>query len=381
MARAVRRHGVGQVQPIGRSRAGRALEGVVGGQGDERPRALAALGHPVVGDVLVHRQRIQASGGRQPPDVSLPRRRSRPRRQPAQFRLLADLIRGAQQMHIRLGLRFRRRRFEVDQLRHPVVIDGRAAAVARQQRGGDAGDAGQQDLVERLFQHVEAGDADDGVHVAADDDLEDDGRALGDEHLVAEVLGLDLEVGHGAGAALLAVEAELVVVGGAALGVLEAVRQQQQAPLEIDGLDLLAPELVGEADHREAEILLAEAHAFQQVLRHFLKDWLSEQAGAVERLADAGGLGADLVAQLARLGHDLEMGGAGTLFFFLDLGVGVGESRHGRYLKECVRVGPSGRWRAGFLGRGPKPRRRRLSGTASQNTRVWRNKTRSAWGR
>ena len=152
-------------------------------------------------------------------------------------------------------------------LEHPVVIDRRAPAVARQQRRGHARDAGQQDLVDRLLQHVQAGDADDRIDVAADDDLQDDRRAFGDQHLVAQLLGLALEVGDGAGAALPAVEAELVVVGRAALGVLQAVRQQQQPALERDGRHLLAPELVGDADHREAEILLAQAQLPQRAPR------------------------------------------------------------------------------------------------------------------
>ena len=119
-----------------------------------------------------------------------------------------------------------------------------------------------------------------------------------------------LEVGDGAGAALLAIEAELVVVGRAALGVLEAVRQQQQPAVEGDGLDLFAPELVGDADHREAEILLAEARCRGAVPRP--ASAASALVSGLERsrfLREARGLGTDAVAQLARLGHDLEVGG------------------------------------------------------------------------
>ena len=58
MASAVRRTASGRSSPSAEQRAGRALEGIVGGQRDERPRALAALGQPVVGDVLVHGERI-----------------------------------------------------------------------------------------------------------------------------------------------------------------------------------------------------------------------------------------------------------------------------------------------------------------------------------
>ena len=43
---------IGQVEPVGRQRALAARQRVVGRQRDERPRTLAALGQPVVGDVL-----------------------------------------------------------------------------------------------------------------------------------------------------------------------------------------------------------------------------------------------------------------------------------------------------------------------------------------
>ena len=46
-------HRVGQLDAVRAAGGGGALEGVVGGQGDEGPRALAALAHPVVGDRLV----------------------------------------------------------------------------------------------------------------------------------------------------------------------------------------------------------------------------------------------------------------------------------------------------------------------------------------
>src|SRR5207249_1848479 len=170
---------------------------------------------------------------------------ARPRGQPAQLGLLAGTVGGAHQVDVGPGGDRRRGGLEVDQFGDPVVVDGGAAAVAGQQRGGDAGDAGEEDLVDGLFEDVEAGDPDDGVDVSADDDLQDDGGALGDEDLVAEVLGAGLEVGDGAGAALAAVEAELVVVGGAALGVREAVGQQQQPAPAGGGLDLGASGLAG----------------------------------------------------------------------------------------------------------------------------------------
>src|SRR5205085_2798729 len=101
---------------------------------------------------------------------------------------------------------------QVDQLGDPVVIDGGAPAVAGQKRGRHARHAGQEDLVEGLFEDVEAGDADDGIDMTADDDLQDNGGPLRDEDLVPQLLRLDFKVGDRAGAALLVIEAELVVV-------------------------------------------------------------------------------------------------------------------------------------------------------------------------
>jgi len=74
-----------------------------------------------------------------------------------------------------------------------------------------------------------------------------------------------------AGAAFLAVQSELIVVGGAAFGMFEAVRQEEQPPLEIDGLDLLAPKLIGNGDHGEAEVAFGQFHAPEQFLPHLLK--------------------------------------------------------------------------------------------------------------
>ena len=58
--------------------------------------------------------------------------------QPAQLRLLEHLVRSAHQMNVGLRDLLRRRRLEADQVEDPVVINRRAAAIARQQRRGDA---------------------------------------------------------------------------------------------------------------------------------------------------------------------------------------------------------------------------------------------------
>ena len=213
--------------------------------------------------------------------------------EPREFRLFAKFECGPHQMDVSLRRRFRLRRLEVDEFQHPIVIDRGAATVARQQRRRDARDAGQQNLVERLFQHVQTRDADDRIDVAADDDLQHNRRAFRHQHLVAEFLGAPFEVGDGTGAALLAIEAKLVVVGRTPLGVFEAVRQQQQTAVERHGLNLLAPDFIGDAHHREAEILLTQPHLPQQFLGegpHFL---LGRRFGAVEVFAEARRLGAE----------------------------------------------------------------------------------------
>ena len=207
-------------------RAGAALEGVVGGQGDERPRALAALAQPVVGDGLVLRQRVRSPARRPRPRAA----RRQPATAPAPRR---HGVRGPHQVDV--GLR---------RLRPAAACAGRSSSNTQSsstdvllQLLDSSGAATQGMPASRILSNAFSSTFRQATPTMAstwprDDDLEDDRRALGDEHLVAEFLGLGLEVGDGAGAALLAVEAELVVVGRAALGVLEAVRQQQEPAVE-----------------------------------------------------------------------------------------------------------------------------------------------------
>ncbi len=141
-----------------------------------------------------------------------------------------------------------------------------------------------------------------------------------------------LEVGDGAGAALAAIEAELVVIGGAALGVLEAVRQQQQTALEIDGLDLFAPELVGDADHREAEILLAESQCAQQFFAHLLQVGLVSglERSSVWPKRAASARTRSRISPVS--GTTLKWAVLGRLSFFVDLGFDSG--CHGGILRK-----------------------------------------------
>ena len=63
-------------------------------------------------------------------------------------------------------------------------------------------------------------------------------------------------------------------------------RQQQQPALEVDGLDLVAPELVGQRHHREAEVLLAQAQVAQQLLGGGLQVLLFLRPAALSPFAD-----------------------------------------------------------------------------------------------
>ncbi len=184
-------------------------------------------------------------------------------RQSRQFRLFAHRVGRAHQMNITFRLLFRGR-VQLDQLGHPIIIHRGAAAIARQQRSGHARNAGEEDFIERLFQHIQASNADDGINMAADDDFQDDRCPLGDKNLVAQLLRLHLEIGHRASPALFTIQAKLIVVGGAAFRVLETVRQQQESPRKGDALHLFAPELVADGDHRETEILIAQGETLQQ---------------------------------------------------------------------------------------------------------------------
>ncbi len=133
-----------------------------------------------------------------------------PRDEPLQFLALEHAGGGAHEMNVAACLVGRRfgRVGQRDHLGDPILVDDGVAAVARQQRDRHARNAGDQDLVDCLLEHVQAGDADDRVHVPADNDLEHDRRVFGHEHLVALVLGVCAEVGDSASVALAAVEAD-----------------------------------------------------------------------------------------------------------------------------------------------------------------------------
>ena len=251
--------------------------------------------------------------------------------EPTQLRFLAQAMSGPHQVDI--GFRASLRRFgaQGDQLGDPIVIDRRAPAIARQQRRRHARNAGQQHFVQRLFQHVQASDADNRIDVAADDDFQNDRRPLGNQHLVSEFLGRHLEVGHRTGAALLAIETEFVVIGRAAFGVFQTMRQEQQPAFEIDGGNLFPPKFVGQRDHREAKIGLGHVQPAQQFLTHRLQDRFGQRLRTVDGLAEILGGRADTIAQLPRLGNGLQVSGAGTLAFWL--GLNLDSRDHSCFLK------------------------------------------------
>ena len=140
----------------------------------------------------------------------------------------------------------------------PVFVDAGVAAVTGQQRDRHAGDARQQNLVDRLLQHVQARHAHDRVDITADDDLEDDRRTLGDEHAVTHLLGEATKISNAARSARFAIEAELVVFGGATFRMFEAMRHQKQTPVRRHGRDLFFPERRRDDHHHPTEERLGQ---------------------------------------------------------------------------------------------------------------------------
>src|SRR5436189_257998 len=76
---------------------------------------------------------------------------------------------------------------------------------------------------------------------------------------VAEIFGHRPKSGDATGAALAAVEAELVVVGRAAFRVLQAMRQEEQPAAVRHGGHLLAPKRRGQDHHRPADVAFGQA--------------------------------------------------------------------------------------------------------------------------
>jgi hypothetical protein len=219
------------------------LKRPVGAGGEERPPALAVAVEPRPGDLLGLRlgrthqavQRLVAEPG-------------------------LDLLPHAVEVHA-VGLVVAG---EVDHVPDPLQIDVGVLAVILEQRDGDAGDGGGLHVGEGPLQHGEAGDADDRLDLPRLDDLHHQGRALGDEHGVAEPLGLLLEVLERALPALLAQQAEFVERGLTDRLLPQALGHQQQAALVGHGGEVVAPQLVVDQHGGVLGVQLVEAVLLQQ---------------------------------------------------------------------------------------------------------------------
>src|SRR5712692_9090897 len=88
------------------------------------------------------------------------------------------------------------------------------------------------------------------------------------------------------------------------------MRQQEKASLEIDGLELFAPEFVAQGHHREAEILLAQALLLQQSFRQALQALAGQRLRSVEVSAELMSGGPKAIAELARLRNHFQVRGA-----------------------------------------------------------------------
>src|SRR5262245_49285920 len=89
------------------------------------------------------------------------------------------------------------------------------------------------------------------------------------------------------------------------------MREQEQAAVERNGGDLLAPEFVHQGDQCETEILLAQAHRLQELLGKLLSLGFAERFGAIDPTGEINGGGANPVSQFASFGNHFEMSGTG----------------------------------------------------------------------
>jgi len=169
---AFHRHGH-LAQIVGQGRIGLAAERLVGRHREERPPTLAGTHQPIPGDELglpLGRSQDEFHRARGEPEVDLVA-------QPTQIQSAGAVVGG-----------------EVDVFPDPVEIDVGVDAVVLQQGHGDSGDRRGLHVGEGPFQHAQAADADDGLDLARLDEAHDDGRTLGHQHGVPQLLGFDCEV-------------------------------------------------------------------------------------------------------------------------------------------------------------------------------------------
>ena len=211
-----------------------AGQGIVDRQGDERPRVLAALRKKIVSDRLGAGDRFKP---RDPLAVDLvqPGASADPRHKTFHLIDREHPRRATHQMDVAAGLGTAVGMNRVNHVVYPVLVNRRIPAIAGQQWHGQARNARQQDLVDRFLQDIQAGNSHNRVHVPADNDLQDEGRALGDQDFVTHRFRGSPEVRDAASPALHAVQPVLVVVGRTPLRVFQTVRQQKQTPRRWDG--------------------------------------------------------------------------------------------------------------------------------------------------
>jgi len=207
-----------------------ALEGAERADGQQRAPPFARPGEPVAGDALRFADRraervIERLGGKPGLDLA------------------------AEALHVEPS-RPRVAAVQVNRLAYPVEVGRRVHAPIVEQRDGDAGDGGGFHQRVDALEGREATDADHGVDLAALQQRHDGGRPFGNQDDVAQGLGLGLEVGDGAPAAIGAQQAELVEGPLALAVVAQAFGQQEQAAVERDGRHPLAPGGVAQ-QHRD----------------------------------------------------------------------------------------------------------------------------------
>ena len=229
---------------------------IVRRQGDEWTKPLASMGQPLVGDRLGDCQcRFQVRWCPATPHA----------RQQFVESALEQVIRGPHQRNITDGGLSRGLFKLLQHIPNPRLIKRRVLAVTRVQGNRVRRNPGDQHLVDRLLEHVQARNPQDRVDVARHNDLQNNRRALGHKHLVTQLLSPNLVIGDRAGSALLAIEPEFVVIGRAPFGVLQAVRQQQHPPMKRDRQELLLPEEIPDQHHRKTEELFRKLQAIQQI--------------------------------------------------------------------------------------------------------------------
>ena len=223
------------------------LQRLVHADREERPPALAGAGELAAG------QRLGLALGRTAEQLV-----ERRRREPA-----LDVL--AQRVEIEPASPVVARR--MDEVPDPFDVHPGVLAVVLQERDRHARDGRRLHVRVGPLQHREAAHADDGLDLAGLDERHHQRRALGDEHGVAELLRLLLQVLDGAQAALLAQQPELVERRGAAVLHAQALGQQQQALVVGHRGQVLAPRLVAEQHADVVEVAGIDAVRADDLLR------------------------------------------------------------------------------------------------------------------